>query len=93
MISYRWMIETPDDFVQKAGNEEALRHVCRNAARAQIEEFVFIDLAGRCAVCATDVIGEDFEAGHRIRFSGVAQKEITNFLISVGEMSVRFHAD
>ena len=45
MISYRWMIETPDDFVQKAGNEEALSYICRNAARAQIEEFIFVDLA------------------------------------------------
>ena len=45
MISYRWMIETPDDLVQKAGNEEALSYICRNAARAQIEEFIFVDLA------------------------------------------------
>ena len=37
MIGYRWMIETLDDFVQEAGDEETLRYVCGNPARAQIE--------------------------------------------------------
>ena len=60
MLSYHWMIETLDDFVQKAGDEQALGYVCRNAAGAQIEELVFVDLARRCAVGATDVVGEDF---------------------------------
>ena len=64
MISYRWMIETLDDFVQKAGDKEALGDLCGNAASAQIEEFVFINLAGRCAMSATDVVGEDFQSRH-----------------------------
>ena len=64
MLSYRWMIETLDDFVQKTGDEEALGDLCWNAARAQIKQLVFVDLAGGCAVGATDVVGENFEAGH-----------------------------
>ena len=64
MIADRRVIEALDDFVEESGDEEALGYVCRNAAAAQIEEFVFVDLARGCAVGATDVIGEDFEAGH-----------------------------
>ena len=93
MISDRWMIETLDDFVQKTGDEETLSHVCGNAARAQIEKLIFVDLTGRSAMSATDVVGEDFEAGHRIRFGVVAQEKVANFLVSVGEMSVWFHAN
>ena len=51
------MIEPLDYLVQKAGDEEALGDFYGDAARAQIEEFVFVDLAGRRAVRATDVIG------------------------------------
>jgi hypothetical protein len=34
MLSYRWMIKTLDDFVQKSSDEEALGNLCWNAARA-----------------------------------------------------------
>ena len=37
MISYCWMIETLDDFVQKAGDKETLGYVCGNPTRAQIK--------------------------------------------------------
>ena len=37
MISYCWMIQTLDDFVQETCDEETLGDVCRNATRAQIE--------------------------------------------------------
>src|SRR2546430_7152411 len=36
----------------------------------------------RSAVGATDVVGENFEAGHGVGFGVVAQKEIANFLRS-----------
>ena len=42
---------------------------------------------------ASDVVGKNFEAGHRIRLGVVAQEKIANFLISVGEVGVRLHAD
>jgi hypothetical protein len=57
MLSYRWMIETLDDLIEKAGDEEPLGHFCGNTARAKIKEFVFVDLAGGRAVRATDVVG------------------------------------
>ena len=64
MISYCWMIKPLDYFVQKASDKEALGDFCGYAARAQIEELVFVDLAGSGAVGATYVVGEDLEAGH-----------------------------
>ncbi len=64
MITNHRVIEASDHFVEESGHEEALGYPCRNAAGAQIEELVFIDLPRRCTVGATDVIGEDFEAGH-----------------------------
>jgi hypothetical protein len=45
MITNYAIIEAFDDFVQESGDEEALGNFCGNAARAQIEKFVFIDLA------------------------------------------------
>ena len=51
MPSNRWMIETLDDFIQKAGDQEALGDFCGNAAGAQIEEFVFVDLEIGRASC------------------------------------------
>jgi len=58
------VIEALNDFVQKAGDEEALCDFCGDAARAQIKHLVFFDLPACRAMGATDVIGKDFEAGH-----------------------------
>jgi hypothetical protein len=58
------LIEALNDFVQETGNDEALGDVDRNAAGAEIEEFVFVDLARGGAVRATDVVSQNFEAGH-----------------------------
>jgi len=64
MITNHRVIEALDHFVEESGDDEALRDLYGNAARAQIEEFVFVDLAGRCTVRATDVVGENFEPRH-----------------------------
>src|SRR5437016_11310880 len=72
------LIEALDHFVQEAGDDEPLRRSCRNATGTKIEHFVFVDLAGRGAVSATDIVGENFQAGHRVRFRIVAQKKIAN---------------
>jgi len=44
-------------------------------------------------VSATDVVGENFKAGHRVRFGIVAQEKIADLLIGVGEMGVRLDPD
>ena len=64
MITNHRMIEALDHFVEESGDEEALGDFYGNAAGAQIEELVIIDLPGRCAVGATDVIGQNFETWH-----------------------------
>ena len=67
------MIEALNNFVQKPGDNEALSHGHRDTAGAKIEKLVFIDLTGGRPVGATHVVGEDFEAGHRVGFCVVAQ--------------------
>ena len=64
MITNHRVIEASDHFVEESSHEEALGYVCRNAAGAQIEKLVFIDLPGCCPMSATDVVGKDLEAGH-----------------------------
>ena len=56
MITNHRMIEALDHFVEESGNEEALGDFRGNSARPQIEKLIFVDLAGRCAVSATDVV-------------------------------------
>jgi len=57
MLSYHWMIETLDHFVEESGDEKALGDFCGNAACAKIKKFIFVDLTGGRAVSATDVVG------------------------------------
>jgi hypothetical protein len=75
------MIEALDYFVQKAAHNEALSNRDGDTAGAQIEKLVFINLAGSRSVGATDVVGENFQAGHRVHFCVVTQQKVTNFLI------------
>ena len=44
MVTDRRVIEPLDHFIQKPRDDEALRNWDRNAASAQIKEFVFVDL-------------------------------------------------
>ena len=64
VMTYRRMIEALDYFVQKASDEEPLRHLSWDAARAQVKQLIFFNLAGGCAVGASDIVGENFKAGH-----------------------------
>src|SRR5947208_1196248 len=64
IVPDRRLIEALDDFVQEAGDDEALGDGNGNPAGAKIKHFVFVDLARSGAVGTTDVIGENFEAGH-----------------------------
>ena len=58
------LIEAPDDFVEEAGDDEALGDFCRDATRMQVKHLVLVDLAGGGAVGSTDVVGKNFQAGH-----------------------------
>src|SRR4030095_6674980 len=93
VLGDRWIVEALDNFVQKTRDNETLRHWDGDTSGAQVEELVFIDLPGRCAVGATDVVRENFEAGHGVGFCVVTQQKVANFLICIGEMGVRFYSD
>ena len=54
---------TVDDFLQKAVDDEALRVLQRDAARAQVEQLLGVDLSAGRAVGAADIVGFDLEAG------------------------------
>jgi hypothetical protein len=64
MPGNRGLIKALNDFVEKTGDDETLGNWNRNSARAQVKQLVFFDLAGGGAVGATDVVSEDFQAGH-----------------------------
>ena len=64
-----------------------------NSAGAEIKHFVFVDLPAGGAVTATDVVGHDFQPGHRVGFGIVAEEKVAHFLIGIGKMRVRFDAD
>jgi hypothetical protein len=93
MITDCRVIQPFDHFIEEGGDKKALGDFCRDAAGAQIKQLVFFNLTGSGTVGATDVVGENFQARHRVRFGVVAQEKIANFLIRVREMRVRFHAD
>src|SRR5947208_13175905 len=87
------MIEALDDFIQKSSHNETLGDRNWNTAGAQIEKLVFVDLTGSRPVGATDVVGENFEARHRIGFCVVTQQKVANLLIRIGEMGMRLYSD
>ena len=72
MVTDRGMIEALDHFGQETGDNKALRSFNWNPACPEIEKFVFIDLPTGGAVTATDVVGQDFEAGHGVGLGVVA---------------------
>ena len=93
MRSDHGLIEALDDFGEESGDDEALGDFDWDAAGAEIEEFVFVDLAAGGAVSATDVVGQNFEAGHGVGLGIVAQEKVSHFLIGIGEMRMRFDTD
>src|SRR6266513_1650282 len=93
MPGYNWMIEALNDFIQKACDNETLGHRYGNAACAKIEKLVFVDLAGSRSVGATHVVGQNFEARHRIGFCVVTQQKVAHFLIRIGEVGMWLYPD
>ena len=91
--SNRGLIEALDDFVQETDDDEVLGDLDRDTAGPEIEEFVLVDLTAGGAVGATNVVGQNFEPGHRVGFGVIAQEKIADFLIGVSEMGVRFDAN
>jgi hypothetical protein len=89
----RWMIQAIDHLIEKTAHEKLLGHRQRNPAREKVEHLVFVDLAGSRAVAALHVVGQNLEARHRICLRIIAQQEIPDRLVGIGEMGVRFDPD
>ncbi|HEY0548808.1 MAG TPA: hypothetical protein VGF13_04345 [Verrucomicrobiae bacterium] len=64
MLGNRRLIQALDHFAQETGNQEALGGLCRYATGTEIKHLVFVDLSRRGAVRTTDVIRQNFKAGH-----------------------------
>src|SRR5581483_1935082 len=91
MLAYSRMIEALNDFVQKACDNETLGYGHWNAARPKIEKFVFVNLARRCPVGATHVVGENFQTRHGVSLCLVTQQEVAHLLVRIREMSMGFY--
>src|SRR5205814_944189 len=87
------MIEAIYDLVEEAADKKLLCDRGGNAAGEEVKHFVLADLAGGRAVTAFDVVGQDFQTGHRVGFGVVAQKEVADLLVGVGKMGVRLDSD
>ena len=72
---------------------QVLGYLYRDTAGAEIKEFVLVDLAAGSAMAATNVVGQNFEPGHRVGFGIVAQEKVADLLIGVSEMGMRFDPD
>ena len=63
MLSYRWVIESFYDFVQKARDDETLGRGDGNATGTQIKQFVLVDLTGRYALRCENQFRAEYRAG------------------------------
>ncbi len=64
-----------------------------DAAGAEIEDFLIVDLRGGAAVRAFHLVGVDFQAGHGVGLAGVAHQQVAAGLIGVGVVRVLVHED
>src|ERR1051326_1390802 len=87
------VIQSLDDFIEESGHDKALGHRNRNASGAKIEKLVLLDLTGSGAMSAADVIRQNFETGHRVRFGIVAQEKVPHLLISIRKMRMLLNPD
>src|SRR4026209_2793213 len=71
------------DRVEESFNDELLGLRQRDAPRAQIEERLFLQLTHRCAVGATDVVGEDLQAGDGVGAGALAEDEVAIGLVAI----------
>ena len=78
---------------KKPAHDQPLRLGAREAARHQVEELLAVDLAERRAVGAAHVVGEDLEAGDRVRVGGLREQEVAVLLVRVRLLRALLDAD
>ncbi len=82
-----------DDLVQEALHDQPLGLGALQAAAAEVEELVPVDLAHRRAVRAAHVVGPDLQLRHRVDARLVAEQQVAVRLVGVGLLRARLDAD
>ena len=72
----------------KAAISMRLRFGLGNAARAQIEELIVVDVAGCRAMAADDIVGKDLELGLGVEFRRLGEQQRVARLLAVGLLGV-----
>ena len=67
--------------------------VTRNAARKEIEELFFIHGAGRTAVGASYLVGQNLQSGQGVYRSILANHQVAVALVGVCVVGTRSHID
>ncbi len=93
MGARRAFLHAVQTFAREGHEQEATRGNLVDAARAQVEESVFFDLANGGAVGALDVVGVDFKLGLGIDLRLIGEKQVAISLLRVGLLGVFMHHD
>src|SRR5215218_200874 len=72
-VADRSLLEALDELGHEALDHQALAHGFREPARAQVEQLLRVDLRDRRRVRAAHVVGEDLQAGDRVRVRALGQ--------------------
>ena len=73
-----------DRFLQEGADQHVARLGFRDAARAQIEQRIRVEIADRRAMGAFHVVGEDFEFRLQVGFGALAEQQRLGGLAAVG---------
>ena len=89
----RFEADPLDDVVGEAVGQKLRRSLLVHCAASQVEELVFVELADGGAVCALDVVGEDFELRLRVNGGVLREKQVAVGLLRICLLRARTHVD
>ncbi len=93
MIAQRRLLNRLDGFEHERFDQHAPCLVGADAAGAQIEQRILVEIADSGAVRAFDIVGEDFELGLGVDGGAVAQEQRAAGLLGVGFLRALADAD
>ena len=87
-VTHALMADRLEGLGDEGGDQHGLGLGLGNAARAQIEEMVVIDIARGRAMAADDIIGIDLELGLGVELGRLREKQRVTRLLAVGLLGV-----
>src|SRR5579864_7817164 len=84
----RRQLDPVEDVLEEAADDQPLGVLTGQAAGHGVEELVAVDLGKRRAVRAAHVVGEDLEAGNRVRVRVFGQQQVAVLLVRVRLLGV-----